>query len=343
MSASNQIPRPSAHFTAIFDVAVAEYHRVTGMRLDTHPFAAELDTCHSPEDISDLLRMQAQTFNNFHKRDEKLMTWLNPTIHILHTISAALREGIDLPFSPAKTIFTGIGVLLRAVKDEVASHETLIELFERVHFFLQCLKRYSGMSLTSDMTELLGKIMAQILSILSISTKVITGSRIKKFLKRLGGRKEVEDAFAKLDSLTKEECLMAVVRNLEVTHHVDNIVDNVVGDVKATKAIVEDIDGHVKATQLLSKDIAIDVQTTKELIRDVDGDVKATKAFTESICDNVRVVDHNLEATKHVTHELKCSLLTVSSLMLRLRDPCREPVATRIARLALTSRSFHQS
>jgi len=189
----------------------------------------------------------------------------------------------------------------QAVRDVVASHETLIELFERVHFFLQRLKRYSGMPLTNDVTELLGKIMAQILSILSISTKVMAGSRIsesipfpsfrladypsEKFLKRLGGRKEVEDALAKLDSLTKEECLMTVVRNLEVTHRVDNIVNNVAGDAKATKAIVEDIDDDVKAT--------------KELIRDVDGDVQATKALTESICDNVRVVDHNLKATKH--------------------------------------------
>src|SRR5882757_954749 len=96
MSASDQIPRASANFTAKFDVAVAEYHRVTGMRLDIHPFAAELDTCHSPEEISDLLRMQAQAFNKFHKRDEKLMAWLDPTIHILFTFSATLGEGIGL-------------------------------------------------------------------------------------------------------------------------------------------------------------------------------------------------------------------------------------------------------
>ncbi|KAH9992629.1 hypothetical protein BJV77DRAFT_1001937 [Russula vinacea] len=40
------------------------------------------------------------------------MSWLDPTIHILFTFSNTLGEGIGLPFSPAKTIFTGIGVLL---------------------------------------------------------------------------------------------------------------------------------------------------------------------------------------------------------------------------------------
>ena len=58
------------------------------------------------------------------------MVVLDPTVHILFTFSAALGEGIGLvsplisfsmisfqrhapqPFSPAQTIFTGIGVLL---------------------------------------------------------------------------------------------------------------------------------------------------------------------------------------------------------------------------------------
>ncbi|KAH9984812.1 hypothetical protein BJV77DRAFT_1035577 [Russula vinacea] len=40
------------------------------------------------------------------------MAWLDPTIHILSTFLDTLGEGISLAFSPAKTIFTGIGVLL---------------------------------------------------------------------------------------------------------------------------------------------------------------------------------------------------------------------------------------
>jgi hypothetical protein len=68
----------------------------------------------------------------------------------------------------------------QAVKDVVASHEALIHLFERVHLFLQRLNRYTGMPLTGDMTELLGKIMSQVLSILALSTKEITGRRISE-------------------------------------------------------------------------------------------------------------------------------------------------------------------
>ena len=102
------------------------------------------------------------------------------------------------PFSPAKTIFTGIGVLLgvrfpcsplsrlhmvsnyQAVRDVVASHDTLIHLFERINFFLQRLKTYTGIPLTNESTELLGKIMAQLLSVLALSTKAMTDKRISE-------------------------------------------------------------------------------------------------------------------------------------------------------------------
>ena len=77
-----------------------------------------------------------------------------------------------------------------------------------------------------------------------------------KFLKRLVGKTELEDALERLDTLTKEETLMAVTRNLEVAHHVDvnmtavkRIVHNIDGNVKDTKALTEDVSDNVKATK----------------------------------------------------------------------------------------------
>jgi uncharacterized membrane protein len=68
----------------------------------------------------------------------------------------------------------------QAVRDVVASHEALISLFERIHLFLQRLNRYTGIPLTDDLTEFLGKIMAQLLSILALSTKAMTDRRISE-------------------------------------------------------------------------------------------------------------------------------------------------------------------
>ena len=133
MSTSNQLAGPSTstdNFAAIFNAASTEYARITGKRLDAHPLAVQLNACDSPKAVSDLLHSQAQAFTKFCKGDEKLMAVLDPTVHILFTFSATLGEGIGLvsplisfsminfqhhapqPFSPAKPIFTGIGVLL---------------------------------------------------------------------------------------------------------------------------------------------------------------------------------------------------------------------------------------
>jgi fungal STAND N-terminal Goodbye domain len=97
MSASNQTAGPSTdNFTAIFNAALIEYKRLTGKRLDTHPFVAQLESCQNPETVSDVLRTQAQAFSKFREGDEKLMAWLNPIIHILSAFSDTLGEGISL-------------------------------------------------------------------------------------------------------------------------------------------------------------------------------------------------------------------------------------------------------
>ena len=46
----------------------------------------------------------------------------------------------------------------------------------------------------------------------------------EKILKKLVGRKDVEDALQKLDTLTNEETSMTLARNLKVTHDVDRSV-----------------------------------------------------------------------------------------------------------------------
>jgi predicted glycoside hydrolase/deacetylase ChbG (UPF0249 family) len=137
-----------------------------------------------------------------------------------------------------------------------------MHIFERIHLFLQRLNRHTGMSLvlTDDLTELLGKIMAQLLTILALSTKAVTDTQIselshslclsflvftrntEKFLKKLARRKEVEDAISRLDALTREENMMTVARNmnLEVTPY------RVDGNIETTKVVSAEIDDDVK-------------------------------------------------------------------------------------------------
>jgi hypothetical protein len=79
---------------------------------------------------------------------------------------------------------------------------------------------------------------------------------IEKFLKKLAGRSDVEDALQQLDTLTKEETSMTVARTLEVTHHVDDNVEEMKmltksagDDIKAIQGVASSIDYNVKATK----------------------------------------------------------------------------------------------
>jgi len=109
MSTIDQVagPGPSRstdNFAAIFQAAASEYESVTGNRLDAHPFATEFDNCDSPEAILNVFRTQAQTFDKFRKGDEKLLTWLDPIVHVLFTFSATLGEGIGLVSHPIYSV-----------------------------------------------------------------------------------------------------------------------------------------------------------------------------------------------------------------------------------------------
>jgi len=87
---------------------------------------------------------------------------------------------------------------------------------------------------------------------------------IEKFMRRIAGRTDVEDALERLDMLTKEENLMTATRNLEVTHRVD-----------------------------------VNVMATQEVIHDVDGNVKETKELTRDVRDNIITIDDNVKVTRH--------------------------------------------
>ena len=52
--------------------------------------------------------------------------------------------------------------------------------------------------------------------------------RLEKYLKKLVGWKEVEDALKRLDKLTQEEARMAAAEILKLTHIVDDKVTTVI-------------------------------------------------------------------------------------------------------------------
>ena len=61
--------------------------------------------------------------------------------------------------------------------DVRTSQDALIEIFERMENFFQCLEIYTEVSPTPEMIEILVKIMVEVLSILGIATKEVRQGR----------------------------------------------------------------------------------------------------------------------------------------------------------------------
>ncbi|KAH9031833.1 hypothetical protein EDB84DRAFT_164236 [Lactarius hengduanensis] len=247
MSQVPPIATSSTDFETIFEAALQAYNKQTKKDLASHPLATELQSCDSPGAILSILRTQVQAFDRSQSADEKLTRWLDPTVNVLYAFSAILGEGVGLTFPPAKVIFVGIGVLLQAAKDVRASQNTLVDLFGRMEYFFKRLEKYIEVRPTAAMTDIIVKIMVEVFSILGIVTKEIRQGRTKKYLKKLVGRNDVEDALQRLDRLTQEEARMAAVEALTITRGIDDKVDSVDKRVQRVDTKVEGIDDRVRS------------------------------------------------------------------------------------------------
>ena len=88
------------------------------------------------------------------------------------------------PFVHLYLFFVGLykADILQAAKEVRASHDVLVDLFERIQFFLKRLGVHTQISPTKGMVEILVKIMAEVISILSIATKEMQQSRTSRLL-----------------------------------------------------------------------------------------------------------------------------------------------------------------
>ena len=112
-----------------------------------------------------------------------------------------------------------------------------------MEYFFKRLEAYIKVRPTVAMTDIIVKIMAEVISILGIVTKEIQQGRTsqpfpvdlspklyilaEKYLKKLFGSKDIEDALLRLDKLTQEEAGMAAAESLTITRSIDERIQGV--------------------------------------------------------------------------------------------------------------------
>ena len=93
---SASVSTSSSNFQPIFVAAVKAYEKKTNKDLITHPLAAQLQACKSPDDILAILQGKVKEFDESRGADERLSQWLDPTINVLFSFSATIGAGVGL-------------------------------------------------------------------------------------------------------------------------------------------------------------------------------------------------------------------------------------------------------
>jgi hypothetical protein len=123
----------------------------------------------------------------------------------------------------------------QAAKGVSSSYDALLDLFECLGNFLKRLEIYTTIPPTPIMTDIIVKIMVELLSVLALATKQINQGRFskhtvsyalsvaqcivsEKFAKKLVGDSEIESVLQRLDRLTQDEARMTVAQTLGVVH-----------------------------------------------------------------------------------------------------------------------------
>ncbi|KAI9434300.1 hypothetical protein H4582DRAFT_792996 [Lactarius indigo] len=169
-----------SNFQSILD-ALDKYAEQTGINLNDNPIADKINDCDSPGAVLILLQDNIKAFNDYRDQNRKFIDCLNPVVQFVHAFSAVLGDAVGLvPFQPAKLIFVGIDVLFTAADGVSASYDALLELFESIGSFLKRLHVYSEIPLNPLMTDIVAKIMVELISILALARKQIHRGRLSK-------------------------------------------------------------------------------------------------------------------------------------------------------------------
>ncbi|KAH9986509.1 hypothetical protein BJV77DRAFT_965151 [Russula vinacea] len=240
MSQTSPSVASRSNYQIIFDSALEAYKQKTGNDLISDPLFQSIENCQSPDAILAILQEQILEPGQAQSSRNKLTMWLDPTVNILNAVSATTGGFGGLAYPPVGVIFAGIGVLLSAAQGVSADQGALIDLFERIENIFRRLETYVEVPPTPRMTDAIVTVMVEVLRILGIATKEIKHNRAKKFMKKLAGRTDIEDALQRLEKVTLEEARMAAAEALKAIHGVGNQVGDKVDGVQDTLKVVED-------------------------------------------------------------------------------------------------------
>ena len=204
----------SSPFQNLFESALHDYEKQTGIPLANHALAVQLQNCQSVDSVSSVLQDQARALSKFRGGD-KIINLLKSIVSVLSKVSATTALGRDVsmvclkPLIGCSTALTPFDsyvhlsmqyILVSVSYSQYVPHsvlhayscdiqvsqafkgvssdlDALVDLLESIELFLNRLDIYTKVPPTLAMTEIIVKIMVELLSTLALATKQIKQGR----------------------------------------------------------------------------------------------------------------------------------------------------------------------
>jgi len=200
MSSTRRATPPTSN-NQLFIEALADYTNITGTDLSND---TTLKQARSPKAILQLLQEREKNFQDYRDDNPRLISYVTPVVNVLWTFSGILGNEVQqVPILPANALFVGIDLLLDAASEITPSYDAVLDLFECFGSFFQYLEIYKTTHFGS--TDIVFKIVVELLSVLALATKQIKQGQFKRFAKKLLRESEIDAVLQRLDRRTDDE------------------------------------------------------------------------------------------------------------------------------------------
>ncbi|KAJ7059379.1 ankyrin repeat-containing domain protein [Mycena amicta] len=237
-------------FLQLWQDATNKYEDETKVKFATHALAA----CTHPDAVLDALDRDLREFKDYRDKKEGLRKWLKPMLHLIGSLSEAAGEATAMQVPYAKAGFVALGVLVQAAKNVSARYDSIIDLCELLHSFLERLRVYLLVQLPENMQEVVIRILAHLLSVFGLATKEIKHNRFGSYLRTLIGQTDVQELLKKLNDLIGAEQSMGVANAMVFSREILDHVQGLVLADKNTASILAHLDHDLQKAMQSTKD-----------------------------------------------------------------------------------------
>ncbi|CAK5271196.1 unnamed protein product [Mycena citricolor] len=217
-------PTDNATFEVMIAEAIKAYERQTDTSLSQLPYANELQSCRTVEDLMAVLGKHKDSFGQFRAQEERVRAVLKPITSLTQTLLDPAGEVANAFLPGGKSVFIVFAVFLQAARRVSGAYDSLELILTRIRDCLVRLDTYlqPGFLLGPALRDVFVRILIQLVTVfgrLTSHLNVMLGKRqrllsalrrTKDWAKQLLQADDVNDALGQLDELTKQEGLASL-------------------------------------------------------------------------------------------------------------------------------------